>query len=594
MKDTWIGSFKLKLVGYFLLLSLLPFAAAFWGFSIVAKRSEVSRVDARLQAGLRAVVAAYEDEVRTAEISAATLADDRAFQNALRIRHRATIVHGLRESPNIRVETPGGFTVGTKHLLAAERQAVVLSPYGVLGRVVASVPFDSRLLLQLRSRSGLEPTDHVVVVQNGRIVVGPGYLSGPIGSSGGRTTTISIAGDRFRAVVADTLDARPHATLAVLTPQAAIDAAAASVQRRLLVGLLASLLLVGLVAWIVGRSIVGTIGSLVGAANAIARGRLSERVSVRGRDELARLGHAFNAMADQLEARLEELEAERERLRDAISRFGEALAATHDPEQLMRVVAETAVEATGARGGMLVDSNGTFVQVGEIEGARRRIEVPLRAGHEDFGTLLLFGREFGPEETMNATSLAAHAVVALDNARLHRMVERQALVDGLTGVANRRACEDGLASEVSRADRFDTPLSVVLGDLDDFKRVNDEHGHPVGDSVLREFALVLQDSVREVDVAGRWGGEEFMLILPGTDGDGAVRLAERIRERLSEREILRPEGVPLTVTASFGVAEFESGTTPAALVAAADAALYTAKRLGKNRVERAAPSVARA
>jgi diguanylate cyclase (GGDEF)-like protein len=106
-----------------------------------------------------------------------------------------------------------------------------------------------------------------------------------------------------------------------------------------------------------------------------------------------------------------------------------------------------------------------------------------------------------------AASLAAHAVVALDNARLHRIVERQALVDSLTGLANRRSLEETLRSELARAARFNDQVCLVLADLDDFKQVNDKHGHPVGDQVLKEFASALRATVRESDVAGRWGGE---------------------------------------------------------------------------------------
>ena len=116
---------------------------------------------------------------------------------------------------------------------------------------------------------------------------------------------------------------------------------------------------------------------------------------------------------------------------------------------------------------------------------------------------------------MTAGSLASHAAIALENARLHRIVERQALVDGLTGIANRRQCEDALTAEISRADRLGAPMTLVLADLDDFKAVNDVHGHTVGDDVLREFASVLKATVRDSDLAGRWGGEEFMLLLPG-------------------------------------------------------------------------------
>src|SRR4029079_3861839 len=142
------------------------------------------------------------------------------------------------------------------------------------------------------------------------------------------------------------------ATLGVISPQSQIDAANWSAQRRLMIGLLASLLIVLLVAYVEGRSIVGSIRRLVDAARAIARGDLEQRVPVQGRDEFALLGRTFNQMAFQLQTRLDELQAERGRLRDVISRFGEALGATHDSDQLMRLIVETAIEATSASGGV--------------------------------------------------------------------------------------------------------------------------------------------------------------------------------------------------------------------------------------------------
>src|SRR5204863_727847 len=147
-----------------------------------------------------------------------------------------------------------------------------------------------------------------------------------------------------------------------------------------------------------------------------------------------------------------------------------------------------------------------------------------------FGMLTLHATDFGREERMTAVSLASHAVVALENARLHRIVERQALVDGLTGLANRRHGETVLEAELARADRFGGPLTVVVADLDDFKEVNDRFGHLTGDCVLRDFGAVLRSTVRDVDLVSRWGGEEFVLVLPGTDAEGGAHLAERVRE----------------------------------------------------------------
>jgi diguanylate cyclase (GGDEF)-like protein len=252
-------------------------------------------------------------------------------------------------------------------------------------------------------------------------------------------------------------------------------------------------------------------------------------------------------------------------------------------------VAAAAAEATAARACRIVSANGSVVVSGDADADGDRLILPLVASGERFGSLELVSDSFSKEQRMNAASLAAHAVVALDNARLHGMVERQALLDGLTGLANRRAAAEALHAEAARAERLQTPLAVVLADLDGFKEVNDEHGHAVGDEVLRTFADVLRETVRESDVAGRWGGEEFLLLLPGADLGGAMQLAERVREALAERPI---QSVPeLRVTASFGIAEYAGEANSEQLVAAADSALYRAKRAGKDRVEGAVPAM---
>jgi diguanylate cyclase (GGDEF)-like protein len=496
----------------------------------------------------------------------------------------------LSSTHNVRVES-SDFQVGVHPQLAAERRVRVVGPNTLLGYVIASVPFDQALLRKAKQRSGLGQDEQFVVVHRGRLVVGAGWTQAALDVPADRPTTVSIDGKRHRVLVAATRGHTGEPTLGVIAPQDAIDAAAMGIQQRLLLGLLAALLLVALVAYVEGRSVVRTVSSIARAANAIARGQYDERVPVRGRDELARLGNAFNQMADQLQLRLEELESERHRLREAVSRFGEALAATHDTDQLLRAIVETAVEATGATGGMLIGVDGEVVEVGTPGTGSDQLELPLRAGRSTFGTLFLFGRNFDEESRLTAASLVAQSVIALDNAKLHRIVERQALVDGLTGIANRRQAEDALVAELARAARFGGPLSVVIGDLDDFKAVNDAHGHGVGDTVLREFAHLLERSVRDVDVAARWGGEEFLLVLPGTDADGAVQLAQRIRDYLEERTLLTPEGAAVKVTASFGVAEAQAETQSAELVAAADAALYEAKRRGKNRVGRAPAAI---
>ena len=570
-----MGSFKVKLVAYFVLLSLLPLTAAFWGFSTVAARAETRRVDARLQAGLRATVAAYQEELTAADATAEALARRPAFERALVAGDRETIRRLLRKSPNLTV-VAGGFRVGHAIPGAATRRISVVGPHGVRGAVIASLPLDAALVERLQLRSGLDPDDHVVLLRNAAVLAG---LKAP-----GSPRTSKIGKTRYRILIAGTLEEQRAATLGVVSPQAGIDAANWASERKLLLGLLASLILVAALAYFEGRAIVRTIRRLVDAARAIARGDLSQRVPAQGRDELALLGRTFNQMAGQLQTRLDELDAERERLRDAISRFGDVLGATHDVDQLRRIIVETAVEATHAAGGVLVGEAGDLVQTGYPNNGEERIEVPLRAGRISFGSLILFGDGFEDADRMTAASLAAQAVVALDNARLHRIVERQARIDGLTGLANRRQCEDQLATELARVERFGGPLAVVLADLDNFKDVNDRFGHATGDIVLREFAHTLEAGIRDVDLAGRWGGEEFLLVLPGTDLPGAAAVAERIREVRAARVVLSPEGEPIHVTASFGVAAFPEVRTAQELLASADAALYQAKAAGKNRV----------
>jgi diguanylate cyclase (GGDEF)-like protein len=573
-------------VAYFVLLSLVPLAATYWGFSTVAGAGESRQVALRQEAGLRAALALYSEQADRAQARAEQLARSQQLQRALERRDRGALRRIVAGRPSLYVEGAGGLQAGTVPHLAARFPVDVVAGAHRLGEVVATIPLDVGLVGRLRQGAAFDSGDVLVLLQGSRILASMPRLTGRVTVPAGRSATVSVGGTRYRAFVAPGLPRVPAARLAVLSRRAEIDAADARTRNRLLVGLLACLALVGVVAYLQGRAIVRHLGRFATAARGIARGSLQERVPVRGRDEFAELGAALNEMAAQLEARLAELEAERGHVRDALARFGEALTATHDSKQLLSIVAATAAEATAARGSRIVLPDGTVTASSDADGEGERLILPLTASGERFGTLELVGDSFSKEQRMNAASLAAHAVVALENARLHGMVEQQALVDGLTGLANRRATSDALHAEAARAERLETPLSLVLADLDGFKEVNDEHGHAVGDAVLRAFAEVLRDTLRESDLAGRWGGEEFLLLLPGADKEGAAELAERVRIGLAARRISSVPG--LRVTASFGVAEYAGEANTEQLVAAADDALYRAKRGGKDRVVRAA------
>lgn len=169
------------------------------------------------------------------------------------------------------------------------------------------------------------------------------------------------------------------------------------------------------------------------------------------------------------------------------------------------------------------------------------------------------------------------------------ILEKLSTTDPLTGLRNRRWVADVLTLEVLRATRYGTSLSILMADLDHFKRVNDAHGHLAGDAVLVHVSQIVLKLLRGTDVAGRYGGEELIVVLPQTDLEGATSLAERIRAEVEGSPCDTGEGTRLRVTLSIGVAELERGQAARHLVARADTALYEAKGAGRNRVEAAAP-----
>lgn len=166
---------------------------------------------------------------------------------------------------------------------------------------------------------------------------------------------------------------------------------------------------------------------------------------------------------------------------------------------------------------------------------------------------------------------------------LDEQLRQLATTDALTGLSNRREVEDQIALEMARASRHDSTFALILGDLDHFKNVNDQFGHGTGDAVLIEIGRILRSNIRMEDRAVRWGGEEFLILLPATGRDEAMKVAEKIRSIIAESP-LHCDGHEVPVTISFGVAAFNGENQVADLIKRADAAMYRAKREGRNRV----------
>jgi diguanylate cyclase (GGDEF)-like protein len=217
---------------------------------------------------------------------------------------------------------------------------------------------------------------------------------------------------------------------------------------------------------------------------------------------------------------------------------------------------------------------------------------PLHAGGKVIGTLVTASKQRGAldgEARRRIEGLAIVAAGALSRALALEQVAALATTDGLTGIANRRSLETLGERLFREAARYHRDFSVIIADVDHFKKVNDGYGHAAGDEVLKGVAAILRDTARSADVVGRFGGEEFVLVLPNTNADGAKLFAERLRVAIERASFTTPGG-QLHVSASFGVASFpgDGGAWPD-LVAAADDALYMAKASGRNRVLVARP-----
>jgi diguanylate cyclase (GGDEF)-like protein len=643
-------SFRGRLRLFFVLLVIVPMIALAVVLFTLTARSETGKADAGISAGTRTAFGVYEEEAARAEPALRAVASDRRLRAALAAgrgvdRRLDELVSGdvvLIElySPDRELIAQAGDSTGV-----APRGAPIAAGGETLGILVVSVTGADVLARRVKTLTGLEAAvfrDRRLLAATARGLDDRARLGGL-----GDPHAVDVAsGAEYRARVESIPEpAGPPVELALLQNTSSLSDTIS--ENRLVIGglLVAFLLLAMLAAAGVSRALTGQIGTFLDAARRLARGDFAHPVPVSGHDEFAQLGHEFNSMSAQLEAKIEEIERKREELEATIRRVGDALATGLDRDGVVALAVRQAVDACAAEAGRALPvARGAFherrsgrddarldealvaaerrafeprPELGpelldsiEPEAPRPRLRrasaaqagnahalaVPLRAvvsssEAEFLGVLSIarHGQAFAPEEEELLEYLAGQAIVSIENASLHETVGRQAVTDELTGLANARAFRSILDREIERSRRFQTPLGLVMVDLDDFKQVNDRHGHQQGDEVLASVAAVLRDFSRDIDAPARYGGEELAVVLPQTDSDGAALLAERMREAVERLRVPSVGGgSPLRVTASFGVASVpESAGAREELVAAADTALYRAKRGGKNRVERA-------
>jgi len=461
------------------------------------------------------------------------------------------------------------------------------------------------------------------VVADGSMVGSTAGLSGDAGDlPTGTPGPATVGSDALRVQAVDLPVTSGTAQVVSSFPQAELDRRISDAWLRIGGVLLIAIVVLGILALIVAERISRSVTDLAERASAIVEASGEE--PPQEADELEQLGTALDTMSSELNSRMEELESERTRLKSTMARYGETLAATHDMNALIDAVLQMAVQATRARGGRLLQydpDRGEAVEqarIGTARGSRSDLPMVVHAGaglegevltelepvqtgqpramlstpivREDrlLGIVTVVDPEdgFRPDDVETLSGLAVQAGIAIENARLHGVVERQAVTDDLTGLANRRQFFDVYGREFERCQRFGYALSLILLDLDDFKMVNDTHPlkHLAGDAVLRSVASTIAGLIRDIDLAARYGGEEFAVMLPQTDLEGGTRLAERLRAGIATTPVLFGDE-EIWVTASLGVATGPfDGMGELELIQAADTALYGSKRAGKNRV----------
>jgi diguanylate cyclase (GGDEF)-like protein len=588
----------------------------------IASDSADGKTDARLDGGLRAATTLYQraqdESGQAAAAVARRLADDQnamaalASGSAAELKSTASSLLG-NGIDSVKIAATGGAeaSAGPADAVAASTVKLVDEAGHEVGTISISTTTADEFVRLVGSASG---EDAVLIGPSGQIRGSLTIGSGALPDSG-EATDFEQGGTNFRLAATEPLGS-DQLRVGLLAPSDSGGFFASS--PRIAIALLAFFAIAVVAAVTILRSLQGYVREMLGAARGIGSGDFSQRLPVAGNDEMAGLASEFNKMSERLGNQMDQLRRQRLEIENSVRRIGDAFASGLDRQALLGILVETAVGACDADYGLVVLSGrvGAEAETGKASGpvhgatleAERRALVetdPVEVSHGDahafatrlgqigssaepVGTMTVgrAGRPFTAGEREVFLYLVGQAAASVENIALHEMVSEQAVTDDLTGLANNRAFREQIDREAARALRFGLDLSLLILDLDNFKAVNDTYGHPQGDAVLRTIGAILREESRGIDQPARYGGEEFVVALPETDVEGALELAERIRERIETTEVELVDGDgTMTVTASVGLATLSGGNVDVRrLIGDADAALYEAKRSGKNRV----------
>lgn len=611
-------SFRARLTTFFLLIVVVPMAATGLLVLRLISDSQQGKVNARANGIASAAAGVYNEASRAASVDARTVARrlEQVPVNQLHARAAALASEVGIERITVAV---GGRQVAD----VGARDAV--APGVAVTRASASGPTRSVMLSELGAgqfASQLTGRGFGIVVRQGART-----LSSTVPATGRRVRphsgTVTVGDQTYKTVALSFSGFGRQPVKVMVLSNTGATAGSVNADR-----VLAAIFILGFLVLAFGFSLLashalqGQLSGFLAAARRLGHGDFSSPVPTHGKDDFAALGVEFNNMSEQLAARLEELEREQARVRRSIRTIGDAFAANLDRDALLELALRTAMDATGADRGRVTahaerdDELVELVRRGRLTGLERSIREAERAAlHGDgigqawtkeltiatvalrattsagptYGLITVGrpGRSFNEDDLELLRSLATRATLALANVNLHHDVQRQAVTDDLTGLTSHGRFQQLLGDEMDEVRRYRYPVGLVMLDIDDFKAINDIHGHQQGDVVLRGVAEILRENSRDVDLAARYGGEEMALILPHTDLEGTFVIAERVREAIADLEVPRLDGPGvLRITASVGAAASADGEKDE-LISAADGALYVAKREGKNRTVKA-------
>jgi diguanylate cyclase (GGDEF)-like protein len=613
-------SFRGRLILFFVLIVALPMVAVAVLVSDVTGSSATGKADAALNADLDVALALNDELVADAAAEAKQIAADPRFSAAVAAGDQAAIESAASTLANehrvesLQLISPSGSNlvqIGERDPIAVASIELVQSPGGeTAGKLRVSTSTVSGYLAGVRQRTGEQA-----------LLVGADGVSGPVSvdaseiPAGGDAEDVDIDGKDQR-VASEELPDSGGRRVALIGPtiSGGFFASRPNVAVAVVLFFLIALIAVGFLT----RSLQGQIANMLAAARRIGEGDFSQKVPVEGRDELAGLASEFNKMSDRLTAQMDELRRQQLELEGSVERIGQAFASGLDRVALLGILIETAVSACEADYGLVALSGSVGAEAESGDASEALSDAALAAEHQavrsggvaeaqsdgayalasSLGklapddapvgamTVARMERPFSASERRVFLYLVGQAAASVENIALHELVSEQAVTDELTGLPNHRAFREAMAKEAARAQRFRHDLSLLILDIDDFKQVNDTHGHLQGDAVLRAVGRIVDDESREIDEPARYGGEEFVVALPETSLEGALEVGERIRSRIERQAIRLVQGPgKLTVTASLGAATMDSSNDDVnTLIAAADEALYEAKRTGKNRV----------